>query len=241
MSKLRRIIDTFLDLIYPPRCAGCDSVINISSREAFCPECRKKWEKYKDDICRRCGQPIRECWCGVPGNSNGYVDYEYHLVQYNKHVDGIVKNLIYICKNRTEKRVFDTVATEMYNELYFRLDFTDIVVTAVPRSQAAKRKHGHDQGVEIAKRFSEISGVEYVDVLIHQGNKKQKRLSHSERLKNAKKSYKIKNGSSKYLKSKNVILIDDVVTTGATTVRCAQLLKMRGAEKVVVFAIAKTM
>lgn len=237
--RCNRIIKKLIDILFPPKCITCSDLLPLDCTDIFCPDCRKNWELSKNSDCPRCGQPLSKCWCCVSGDKEGYVDEEHHLVIYNNSADSVVKKLIYRVKNYNYGDVFTAIAQEMYDNMYVMLDYNELVVTAVPRSKRAKKKKGHDQSEKLARAFSAIAGIEYVDVLEHKGSEVQKRLSREDRKKNATKSYKIKNGSSAYLKGKNVILIDDVVTTGSTVIRCAHLLKMRGANRVIVFSIAK--
>lgn len=238
--NFRKLTDKLLDIIFPPRCAGCGEVIPLSSIDAFCPDCREKWEKHKRENCRRCGQPLCECWCGVSFDKKNDVTHEYHLVQYDKMANTVIKNLLYNMKYFNRSLVSDCIAKEMYNELYPRIDYTDLIITYVPRSPANIRKHGHDQSLNLARSFSELTGLEIAEVLGHRGNANQKALTPNERMQNAQRSYYIINGAGKLIKGRTVILIDDVLTTGSSLARCAHLLKWKGAERVITFTIAKT-
>ncbi len=235
-----KLVNAILDVIFPPRCPGCGEVISLKATDAFCPQCREKWEKHKVEYCKRCGQRIDNCWCGVPLDKNSDITAEYHLVQYDKTANTVIKNLIYNIKNFNRKLVSDTIAREMYNELYPRVDFSNLVICYVPRSKGNIRKYGHDQSMNIAYAFSALSGIEVTPVLYHEGDVNQKQLNNAERRKNAQASYHIINGAGKAIKNKTVILIDDVVTTGSSVTRCAKLLNGKGAKRVLVFSIAKT-
>ncbi len=229
-----------LDIFFPPRCPGCSEVIPLNATDAFCPDCRAKWEKHKKEICYRCGQRIKDCWCGVPLDKESHITGEYHLVQYDKTANTVIKSLLYYMKNYNRDIVFKTIAKDMYNELYTRIDYNNLIIAYVPRSPANIRKYGHDQSLNIAKELGILTGLETAHVLVHEGSSNQKKLGQTQRLKNAEKSYHIVNGAGKVLKDKNVILVDDVLTTGATSTRCAGLLKQKGAKRVILFTVAKT-
>lgn len=240
MSGFREFLNKLVNLLFPPRCAGCYELLPFNSKEALCDECRKKWEAHKNENCSRCGQPIPFCWCNVPNNKEGSVDSEYHLVQYRSDVESMVYTMIHFMKRNYSESVFSFVSNELCDRVVNDDDFQECVVTSVPRSNSSVKRIGHDQSYEIAKRFCVVTGIKYADVLYHKGNVKQKKLNIKKRIKNAKKSYFIKNGSAELVKNKTVYLIDDVVTTGSTVVRCAQLLKTKGAKKVIVLSVAKT-
>jgi len=238
-GKIKQKLNRLLGIFYPPVCLGCEELLDYWDESAFCEECKKKWEEHKEEFCRKCGQPIKECWCGVPDNIGEIVDAEVHLVQYDK-TESIIKNLLFIIKRKNRDSYFNFLCYEMYNELLPRLKDDDYVVTSVPRNPKTVRYYGHDQALCLAKGFSALSGFEYIDCLFNAGGERQKTLTRKQREVNAAQSYKIKAGYTSILKGKRVILIDDVTTTGATVVRCAKLLKSKGAEKVYVMSIAKT-
>lgn len=236
-----KFTDKILNIIYPPRCICCSELLHYSDDDVFCDKCRNEWEEHKNEKCRTCGQRIPECYCGMRDNYDGLVDGEVHLTQYDKAENNAVNKLIFSCKDKTVITYFRAIASEMYNELYPRLPECSYIVAAIPRTRSAKNTKGHDQSVIIAKEFCKLSGMEYCDLLYNVGNSAQKLLdSRKKREENAIKSYKIKVDTNKLLKGRNVILIDDVVTTGSSAVRCAKLLKSKGAKKVYVMSIAKT-
>lgn len=236
----KRLINKFLDIIFPPRCAGCSEVIPLDATDAFCHECRDKWEKHKRENCRRCGQPLDKCWCGVSFDKKNEITNEYHLVQYDKKANTVIKKLLYNMKNYNSPLTSDIIAGEIYNELYPRIDYYDLIISYVPRSPANIRKYGHDQSKNLALSFSRLTGLDIAEVLVHKGKANQKSLDPKSRQDNAEKSYHILNGAGNYVKGKTVILIDDVLTTGSSLVRCAHLLKQKGAKRVIAFTIAKT-
>ncbi|MBR5516014.1 MAG: ComF family protein [Clostridia bacterium] len=236
-----RFIDKLLNWIFPPKCVCCDEILDYESEEIFCENCLLEWEILKKEKCRTCGQPLWECYCGMRDNHDGLVDAELHLVQYDKKLDNAVNKLVFSCKDRTVSAYFRGVAKEMYKCLYPRLPKDSYVVMPVPRTRLAKKMKGHDQSEFIAKEFCKLDDFIYCDLIYNVGEKSQKlSVNQRERSENAKKSYKIMQDNEKILKGRNVILIDDVITTGSSVVRCAKLIKSKGAKKVYAFSIAKT-
>lgn len=227
-----------LKLIYPPVCASCNEPMPIKREDFLCEECRTKWEDEKNEICYKCNQPINNCWCGVSGDGSRYIDSERHLTQYRK-TQSVTKNLLYFCKNHNNKDTFDYLSKEMVEELCDNIS-ENTVVCAIPRSPSKKRFIGHDQACELATGIAERLDLEIVDVLYHTGDAVQKTLPIAERRANAESSYKIKSGITKQIKNKDILLVDDVVTTGASATRCAYLLKVKGAKTVKLITVSKT-
>ena len=105
---------------------------------------------------------------------------------------------------------------------------------------AGRRK---ESKVPFAEHFAEPIGD--LGIPLYRGIKnvygrEQKKLSEKGRGENAYKSYAIPEKYRDQLKGRRVILIDDIVTTGATAVSCAALCKLNGALSVSCFCVAKT-
>lgn len=113
------------------------------------------------------------------------------------------------------------------------------VITCVPVSQLRVHTRGYNQSAEFAKYLAESWQVPFEPMLKrHVLSKRQSSLQASARWDNAKKSYCLRSGVQ--LQGKSVLLVDDIVTTGATAGICASLLKQAGAKAVWVLAAAKT-
>lgn len=112
------------------------------------------------------------------------------------------------------------------------------VVTWVPIHRRKLRLRGYNQAELLAKAFSSNLGLPCADLLSKKRETKpQSRLSREERLKNVLGVFEPK--ASDGLLGKRILLIDDVITTGATASECARVLKEMGAEKVFVLTLAR--
>lgn len=113
------------------------------------------------------------------------------------------------------------------------------VITCVPMNGWHKFRRGFNQSEEFAKYLSEKWGVPYVPLLKRKLlSHKQSRLSAKQRQENAARSFARKNDID--LSGKRILLVDDIVTTGATVSNCAKLLREGKPETVWVLAAAKT-
>jgi len=91
-------------------------------------------------------------------------------------------------------------------------------------------KRGYNQAALLAKTISRECNMEYADILKRiKDTKTQTRLSTEARRKNVYGAFMLKSGE---VEGKNVLLIDDVMTTGATINECARVLKQAGAKEV---------
>jgi ComF family protein len=124
--------------------------------------------------------------------------------------------------------------------LYERLknEYADIIIP-VPISKKRMNERGYNQAELIAKKLSTLLNIKYnKNTLIKiRDTKRQSELPKEERNKNIKNSFKLADTYS--ISSKNVILIDDVFTTGVTANECSKELKKGGAHKITVATIAR--
>ncbi|MBI2459677.1 MAG: ComF family protein [Parcubacteria group bacterium] len=118
------------------------------------------------------------------------------------------------------------------------LNFKDNLVVPAPLSKKRLRWRGFNQSELLARSVAEKYGLEFDGVsLIRTRHKKpQAKLTEAARLKNVKDCFEWRGGN---LKKRNIILIDDVVTTGATLNECAKVLKAAGAGEVWGLVVAK--
>ncbi|MBR7151480.1 MAG: ComF family protein [Clostridia bacterium] len=114
----------------------------------------------------------------------------------------------------------------------------DAVLTYIPRATAARLQYGTDQARELARALSRELSIPMLPLLERRPGmgRPQKHLNSAERLKNAKKTYRVRDYDG--CRAKTVLLVDDIVTSGATVAICARLLRRAGASHVFALAVA---
>ena len=121
------------------------------------------------------------------------------------------------------------------------LDETKIydIIIPVPISKKRKKERGYNQSLLIARKISSKEKIKLGDKVISKvkNNNTQSKLNKEERAENVKNVYKIT--KDKEIINKNILLIDDIYTTGATLNECSRMLKQAGAKKIDVLTIAK--
>ncbi|MBO7303828.1 MAG: ComF family protein [Clostridia bacterium] len=172
---------------------------------------------------------------------NKYLDthYVHKLIKVYRYFpdDALPSNkLIYSLKRDNRKDVLDMLVEEMYCAISASVkNPSEYLFTNVPRSRKSVVKYGIDHAALLSKSLAKRFSAEYYQPLISKSKQQQKKTSGEERLKNA--SFDIKRGA-KDLSGKKVILIDDVVTTGASLAASAMQLKALGAKQIIGAAIA---
>lgn len=192
-----------------------------------CEDCAERLYRMLRDRCKSCGKCIFECDCPDVGGAK--------CLFFFGGIDA--RRVIYAVKNRPDDRVIEFFADMLIRAARINSKRFD-AVTYVPRRKKAVNYYGFDQSKEIARTISRITGIPLVTVLCHKGNRQQKLLGMGDRKKNIKSSFGLKYIPKE--RYKKILIVDDVITTGATVKACAELLRENAANAVVPVAMAKT-
>ena len=200
------------DIIYPPRCICCYKV--IENDRLTCDECEKKLKDSINYIYYR--TPDFECTS---------------LYKYNECTKGVVGNI----KRRRSTTICKKVANLLADEAQ-KLPPVDIVAY-VPMTRQDKAERGFNQCEIMAKVISKRLTLKFQKNVLKKirQTRPQKELKAAERAKNLKGAFRV----CKDVKGKKILLIDDVITTGATLRENARMLYKAGAAHVTVLTFAK--
>ncbi len=161
----------------------------------------------------------------------------------------MIRSLIWQLKYRGNKKIAKTLAEILYDEImdeYQDLvsfeNFSSPLIIPIPASPKKKKEKGFNQTEILAEALIELDKektFEYSPDALTKTKETKNQTSikrREERLLNLKGSFDVKN--PEIVKERNVILIDDVITTGATIKEARRALKAHGARKVLAFAVA---
>ncbi len=155
----------------------------------------------------------------------------------------IQNQLIYRIKRTNDGRAIRFLADAVWQSAERMLreaavDRDALLLTYLPRGRRAKLFSGIDQAELLARELGRIADLPVKTLLLRQrgADREQKRLSHTARLQNAKQSFLPNTEES--CRGKVVLLVDDLVTTGAGMSVCAKLLRHMGAKAVFCAAVA---
>ena len=231
---IKKIIEKAVNTIFPVKCVCCKKISeNADGDDILCRTCREILTKEATRNCRKCRNPPLLCSCKRAEHINQIIfPYFYTSDKLIQAIFAVKKaNLYYIN---------EFFAKGMYNSLKISdkiktesIDF----ITGTPRKKDSINFYGYNQTEVLAKLISKYSGIAYIPVL--EASKlyaaEQKSLKKSERSSNVKNKFIpvksiIKNMD--IIKGKNILIIDDVVTTGSTISECARVMKNSGAENI---------
>ncbi len=224
----------FLDLLFPPRCPFCTSV--VSEKTLICPECFEKLPFIKGRACLKCGAPIGEFahdLCLRCKTDKPYFDRAFIPLIYKESASSSIIRFKFYEHPSYARALAFLMADKIIRSDEFKEGFS--FITFVPQNKNSRRRRGYNQARLIAKELSSILDLPLLDTLIRKDDSvRQVTLDGRARKINAQKSYSPKDISL----SGTALLVDDVFTTGATASYCARLLKKMGCKKVYVTTCA---
>lgn len=115
------------------------------------------------------------------------------------------------------------------------------VIVPVPMHKYKLLKRGYNQAALLAMKLSSKLKIKYLPQALIKTNNTipQAELKKDDRIKNVKNSFKVNPKFKESLKGKNILLVDDVITTGATIDECCKTLRKAGPKNIFVLSIAK--
>lgn len=206
-------------LLYPPRCPFCGRVLEDWEDEGMCHRCQKTlpWcsgDGKRVDFCRACLSPLYY----QDGVRRGMHRYKFWGGQDYAQVFGM---LMAQCLTDGWGEPMDGI-------------------TWVPLSSKKLHQRGYDQSLLLAQRVGELTGLEVVSTLdkVRHTRQQSRIVSPSARRANVAGAYQLREDAE--VAGKHIVLVDDVVTSGATLEECAACLLQGGAEEVVALTLAQT-
>ena len=229
--KLHEIKDFVLSLILTQQCRYCGALIGL--KETLCEDCKKTLPVIKGERCKSCGAEKGRCDCNKRAMRYDGVTAPFY------YENGIRKSL-QLLKFGGRDYIAYSLAQDMAKSV--NEDFADITfdfITYIPFTRYQKRHRPYNQSELLADSLSDILKIPCKDVLVKLFETGvQHRMGSAERSGNVLGVYDVK--STDLIKGKNILLVDDIKTTGATLNECARILKIRGAEKVYCVTAALT-
>ncbi len=215
-------------LISVPKCVCCGEKLGLND-VAFCNNCRKSFDEDLKRDCSLCTKRLSECSCVPEYLKNHFVKKLFKVFRY-KRDHSASSSLIYSIKKQARYDTVNLAAALIAESIKNNggLPDNNTIITNVPRRPSAIRKFGHDHSALIAKRVSKIMKVKYKRLLKSKAKLEQKNLIREDRMKNAKVfprwNYNLSN--------KTVLIVDDIVTSGASMAVSASMIRSLGCKQI---------
>jgi ComF family protein len=199
----------------------------------ICTECWQGILPHNDPGCQRCGKPFVS---GISTTCAECIQSEpaFESARSFGSYSGTLKKAVNLFKYHGIKRLAGPLSDIMHR---ISIPSVDAVIP-VPLYKKRLRQREFNQSALLAKRISEHLGIPLIlDCLIKVSDTTpQVGMNSKDRFKNVKKAFIIKDSS--VIRDRNILLVDDVFTTGATVRECSGILKKAGARNVYVITLA---
>ncbi len=243
MKSIHCFLNTFIDIIYPKACSACRSPLKnkASVDDNICLECWAKIRMNTPPFCQRCGRHLEASRltkniCPSCIRSELHFDRAFSPCVY----EGVIKNLIHEFKYKGKDHIglsLSRLMIDFIKEYDLPIDYLDYIAP-VPLHKARLREREFNQAEILSAHIASSFDKNLLkDALIrHKFTKTQTELEHHQRIANIKGCFSVNKKTD--LKGKNILLVDDVLTSAATASEAALALKESGANIVFVLTLA---
>ncbi|HOX21403.1 MAG TPA: ComF family protein [Candidatus Paceibacterota bacterium] len=237
----QKIENFVLDCVFPTYCLGCGRFLKSEAKTHLCPDCRNKISVNSGLFCPICFKRIaagnfNKCRHSAKASS---LDFLGIAVSYE---NPLVRELIHKYKYGFAKEISQTLSEILirYWEKTCPDDLKRYCLVAVPLHRQRFNWRGFNQSEELAKILSQRLSLPLNNNCLIRRKKTASQAEikdFQERKNNLQNAFSLKNQGP--LENKNIILLDDVFTSGATMEAAAAALKSGGAKRIIGLAIAK--
>ena len=238
--KLNKLKEYVSNLMFPNdiKCVFCGEELNQNSHNSTCEECLQNMP-FISNPCMRCGSPMNKNQQGVclkcKSRNLNFIQAK-SVFSYDDKPMMVVHKLKYSGK----KYLVDSIV-QYLSETYGTWNLVADIVTNVPMFPTKEKERGFNQSFLIAKEFSKIVKVPFAELCAKTvDTPSQTTMNTRERLENVKNSFNLKPEFKSQIKNKTILIVDDIITTGATTSEISKVLLENGAKECFVLSFAHT-
>lgn len=227
------------NLVLPPTCAACQAP--ISTPGALCAPCWLAVSFIETPICARLGLPLAfDPGAGGLSAEALISRAPYDRVRSVARYEGVARQLVTAFKFSDRLDLAPMIAGWMARAGAALLDDADIIVP-VPLHWSRLWYRRYNQAAQICRALSRISNVASHTGLVRRTRRtlSQPGLTARQRKKNVAGAFSCPPGRAPQIEGRRVLLIDDVMTTGATVAAVARVLRRHGAARVDVLTFAR--
>lgn len=243
----QQLLSWFLDIVFPKTCLNCGNFTGKGDFDYICKKCFGKIRVKNNFECIGCKKQVQLGFTCIQCGKEDKID---QLLISAELSDQLVEDMLKVYKYKFIPNIVTplSVIFKKYIKKLLLRDFNifedNPLIIPVPLYKRRLNWRGFNQAGLLAKNLADTYHVSYNDeVLIRIANPKHQAdiRSREERLDNVKNNFVVSN--DEIIKSRTIVLVDDICTTGATLNECAKVLKNPpaggGAKKVIGFVIAR--
>ena len=238
MPRLRRAAGTLLDAVLPPRCLACGEV--VAGDGSLCPACWSNLAFIAPPYCACCGLPFAfevapDALCGACVGRDPAFGRARAALRY----DDTSRALVLAFKHGDGTHAAPALGRWMVQAAGELLQDCDLLVP-VPLHRWRLFRRRYNQSALLAQIMGRQAQKPVASLLRrHRATPSQGGLSRAGRQDNVRGAFSVADGRKPALRGKAVLLVDDVLTTGATAEACARSLMKAGAGRVDMITLAR--
>lgn len=235
---MRRAVEWALDFVFPPRCPGCQKRID---RVALCADCMAAIAPARSPLCPTCG----ECFAGAGPDHRcsrclqrvPHYERARACALYNSDRDSPLIEILHRFKYGRDVTLAPILGDFLADHCPLPVDH-DLVVP-VPLDLERLRWRGFNQAVSLARVLAARSGRRVHPMALQRcrATPPQVGLGEADRRRNMAGAFTVRDRAA--VRDRSILLVDDVMTTGATVEECAKTLRRGGARRVDVVVLAR--
>lgn len=235
----RRAAAELLDVVLPPRCPACREIVPADG--VFCAACWRQIDYLTEPVCACCGRPFpydvgKDAICGDCAATPPPYRTARAAVAYNDASAGLVLGLKYGDRTHLARIMAGMMARVAANPLA-----SGALVVPVPLHPRRMRRRLFNQAALLARALAKGTNAEVgLDILHRRRDTPPTRgMSRVQRARNVAGAFRVMPKAKARLAGRNVLLVDDVMTTGATVEACARALLRAGSPIVDIVTFAR--
>ena len=236
MDKMKRLFNMFLDELYADKfvCLCCKDERLYDTHGYLCDKCFENLH-FIEYACGKCGDEVgpfdKYCETCKSKDYTHTFDRAYCVAKYT----GTAKNLVFSLKYGLDKAIAKVISNYLVEKVK-SLDIAVDMVIPVPLGPKRFRNRGFNQTELLASDVASVLNLPLETKLVLRTTETQTQTSMTrlQRLENVKGAFSVVDKD--VVKGKNILLVDDIVTTGSTADEISRMLKKKGANKVYILA-----
>lgn len=238
-NQLKSVLRTIVDTLLPPRCIGTGDIIETPG--TISPTLWKELSFIDDPMCACCGMPfavdaLAGMTCAACLDQPPAFDEARATLAYNE----ASRKLVLDFKYGDKMHAVNTFTPWLLRSGKDMIERSDAIIP-VPLHYKRLWHRRYNQSAVLAASLAAASGKTVLTQVLKRARSTipQKGLTRKERILNVKNAFLIDPKDTHYIAGRNILLVDDVFTSGATLNACAEKLKSTGCAKVFVLTIAR--
>ena len=247
INRVVTMLHYLLNFLYPPRCAVCDTGLPIDATRRVCAPCISAIEPLLPPLCRLCGTPLGaattvEDRCGHCQATPPAFDSARAITRYRADKDGAspVATLLRRHKYGLDQSLGRALAEFLDAAPALDPESYDVVIP-VPLHRSRLRWRGFNQaallGEALARRLN--CPLDVASLARLRSTPAQTTRDRAQRARNVRRAFGVSRPAR--VAGRRVLLVDDVMTTGATADECARVLRAAGARRIDVLTLARVL